>query len=52
MTPRTTTNRLRALLTRIEEWEMAEEDGYSHPSITEELVLDIKQCLESILSAE
>lgn len=48
---RSAEDRLRVLLKRIDDWEN-EEDEYHCPldlDRAEELILDIKQCLESIL---
>ncbi len=40
-------DRLRVLIARIEAWEDEEEVGMTHPHVAEELLLDIKACLES-----
>lgn len=43
-------SRLRVLIKRIDRWEGVE-DGTASDTIAEELLLDIKQCLESIVAA-
>lgn len=55
--PRTHADRLRALVARIEVWEdNGEPDGARETAFAlqeaEELILDIQQCLESILLEE
>jgi hypothetical protein len=52
MKQRSPKSRLEVLLKRIDHWEGLDEGERGYPSVTEELLLDIRDCLKSLVEAD